>query len=376
MQNSTVKPRRQGILRLEAIIPLLIVIGLVWLYGVLFLDGHLRRGLEFLATRANGAEVNIGALKTRWFEPAIEIHDIQVTDANVPERNLVRIGTVRLAMAWDALLRAKVVVEHAEVLQVGINTPRARPGRVLPPQPASDDASDAGALVLAAFKEQLAGNAFGELIALAEGADPAMLLAQLGDDLKTRARLDELQAELARKETRWRERIASLPSLDTVKGLETRLRAVKLDGFRNVQEVQDSLRELDAIRKELETYRASLRETGDALDADTAAWQAAWADVERMAREDVAALQAHFSLPRLDGGNLSRALFGIDVMDTVVVAHDYVERARSYMPPKRSEEEKAVMRPTPHPRARGTDYEFGRPNAYPRFWLKRAVISS
>lgn len=34
------------------------------------------------------------------------------------------------------------------------------------------------------------------------------------------------------------------------------------------------------------------------------------------------------------------------------------------------------MRPTPHPRASGTDYAFGRADAYPRFWLKRAVISS
>ncbi|MDD2929639.1 MAG: hypothetical protein PHY50_07460, partial [Sideroxydans sp.] len=59
--------KKQGAIRVEAVVPMLIVVGLIVLYFSLFFDAHLRRGLEFGATQANGAEVNIGTLQTSVF---------------------------------------------------------------------------------------------------------------------------------------------------------------------------------------------------------------------------------------------------------------------------------------------------------------------
>ncbi|RYG55511.1 hypothetical protein EON80_30560, partial [bacterium] len=47
------------------------------------------------------------------------------------------------------------------------------------------------------------------------------------------------------------------------------------------------------------------------------------------------------------------------------------------MPPKKTPEEKAEFKaPTPRERSVGRNYKFGRPRAYPLFWLKHAAISS
>ena len=61
--------------------------------------------------------------------------DLQVTDKEHPERNLVQVGNIHFAALWDALLRGKVAIEDASVLDIMAFTPRKKPGYVIPPPP-------------------------------------------------------------------------------------------------------------------------------------------------------------------------------------------------------------------------------------------------
>lgn len=131
--------KKQGPIRLEAVVPMLIVVGVTVLYFSLFFDNHLRRGLEYGATQANGAEVNIGKLQTSVFKASMVIGDVQMTDPLQPQHNRVQIGEVRFAMLWDALLRGKVVIDEATIADVQIDTPRKRAGKLLPPPPPPSD---------------------------------------------------------------------------------------------------------------------------------------------------------------------------------------------------------------------------------------------
>ena len=110
------KNKKKGPLRLEAIIPITIILLLIIGYFTYFFDGHLRRGIEYGATFAHGAEVNVGALHTSFTEPSLTISKIQVTDKSDPTLNIIEIGTIKLKLLWDALLRAKFVIPESSVL--------------------------------------------------------------------------------------------------------------------------------------------------------------------------------------------------------------------------------------------------------------------
>src|SRR3989338_5308201 len=100
---SAAKPvKKKGPIRFEAIIPLSIVAALIWAYFFFFFDSHARRALEYVATQANGAEVNIGSLKTSFLDASLEVRGIQVTNAEAPEKNTVELGSMRWEMLWDA----------------------------------------------------------------------------------------------------------------------------------------------------------------------------------------------------------------------------------------------------------------------------------
>ncbi|MHB1117262.1 TIGR03545 family protein [Sideroxydans sp.] len=363
--------KKQGPIRVEAVVPMLIVVGATVLYFSLFFDAHLRRGLEYGATQANGAEVNIGRLQTSVFKATVLIGDVQMTDPLQPLRNRVQIGEVRFGMLWDALLRGKVMIDEAMIEDVQIDTPRKQAGRVLPP-PAPQSGPSASDKMLATMKEEFSGNVVGDLAAIAAGANPSEQLQQIGGDLKSDAYMAELQRSMDETEQQWKTRMAALPRGEDFSALRTRLGNVKVKDVKDVAQLQAAVKELQAIRDEFEAKSKPIGEAGTGLAGDLKGLQTSFAGLDDVVREDVRGLQARMKLPSLDAGNLSRALFGMDVLNKVQQARAYMEQARQYMPSKGKQADK----PAPRNIHKGRDYAFGHPKGYPAFWLRRALVTS
>ena len=370
MKNSTAKPvKKQGPIRFEAIVPLAIVVGLIVAYFSLFFDTHLRRGLEYAATQGNGAEVDIATVKTSVFDASVQIAGVQMTDPAQPMQNRVEIGQVRFRMLWDALLRGKVMIDEAVIEDVQVATVRQRAGYVLPPEP-EDDGPSATDKMLDQMKQEFSGNAVGDLAAIAAGADPSGQLKVAGSDLKSGAFLDELKKSQDEMEQQWRERIAALPKNEDFNALRTRLSKVQTKDFKDVTQVQASVKELQAIRDEFDAMSKPVGEAGGKLGGDMGKLRTSFTDLEKVMREDVQGLQSRLKLPSLDAATLSRALFGMDVLGKLQQGKGYMEQARQYMPAK------GAKKVAPKQIHKGHDYAFGRPKAYPAFWLRRAAVTS
>ncbi|MFH0934946.1 MAG: TIGR03545 family protein, partial [Pseudomonadota bacterium] len=371
MKNSTDKPvKKQGPIRFEAIVPLAIVVGVTVAYFSLFFDAHLRRGLEYAATQANGAEVDIGRVKTSVFEASLLIAGVQMTNPEQPERNRLQIGEIRFRMLWDALLRGKVMIDEAAIEDVQIDTPRQRAGFVLP-EPEQEAGPSATDKMLAQMKEEFSGNVVGDLAAIAAGADPAGQLKVAGEDLKSAAYLDGLQKSLDETEQQWRERLDALPTGEDFKALRERLAKVQLKDFKDVAQVQASVKELQSIRDEFDAKSKPVGEVTSKLGGDMGKLRGSFDDLDKVVRDDVRGLQKRMHLPSLDTATLSRALFGNDVLGQVQQARGYMDQARQYIPAK-----SAQNKPASSQSRKGRDYAFGQPKGYPAFWLRRALVTS
>lgn len=371
MKKSTDKPvKKQGPIRFEAIVPLAIVVGLIVLYFSLFFDGHLRRGLEYAATQANGAEVNIGRVQTSVFKASMQIAEVQMTDPAQPQQNRVEIGEMRFRMLWDALLRGKIMIEEAVIEDVQIATARQRAGYVLPPDPEQAEGPSASDRMLAQMKQEFSGNVVGDLAAIAAGANPSEQLKVAGEELKSSSHLDGLKKSQDEMEQQWRARFDALPKSEDFNALRKRLSGVQLKDFKDVTQVQASIREIQSIRDEFDAMSAPVGEAGGKLKGDMGALRTSFADLEKVMREDVRAMQSRLSLPSLDTATLSRALFGMDVLGKLQQGRAYMDQARAYIPVK------GANKAAPKQIHKGQDYAFGRPQAYPAFWLRRAAVSS
>lgn len=382
MTTSTVKPpKKQGPIRTGAVVPALILTILLAAYFSIFFDGHMRRALQYAGTQINGAEVNIASLRTSFWRADLQIEGVEITDKNQPQRNIFTVGKIQFKMLWDALLRAKVVVDEAQILDIQALVPRKSPGYVVPPSPPSQGPTALEKVedqVLTQTRKQYNENFLGDVASVLGGTDYKTQLKSIESNLKSDARIKELQKELEAKKQKWEARIKELPQGPEFKAYEARIKALKFDASKPA-ELAQNIQEADKIRREIEAKVKLVDETSKDVKGELGTYAQEFKNLEKMAQEDLRDLQTRLKLPSIDPKEFSKQLFMKMVEQKLGGLMKYVEVARKYMPPKKTKAEKQAKREeqvVPRKRGQGVNYHFPVTTGYPLFWLKHAAISS
>lgn len=379
-KSSSVK--KKGPIRTGAVVPSLIFAVLFAVYFVFFFDGNLRRGLEYAGTHINGAEVNVGRVATSFIHASLEIDDIQLTDKEHPERNTVQVGSIKFQMSWDALLRAKILVDEASILNIQALTTRRYPGYVVPPPPPSSPSPS----VLDKVQKEVAetaqkkynGNFLGDVAGVLGGADPKEQLKNMQGDLKSDAKIKQLEKDLAEKKIIWDQRIKQLPQSKELQGFADRVKVLKFD-FKNPSELAKNVQEAQKIINEAQDKVKLIDKTQKDLKGDVAIYSQSYKDLEKMVQEDIRDMQNRLKLPNIDAKEFSQQLFMQMIEKKLGSMAKYVVLARQYMPPKKTAEQKQAEKSEqviPPKRGQGKTYRFPVTTGYPLFWLKHAAISS
>lgn len=353
--------KHKGPIRFEAIIPFCIVSAVVYLYFLLFFDLHLRKAMEWGFTVANGAEVNIAKVDTSFWRATFRMEKLQATDPTKPELNRVQIGSVDFKLLWDALLRAKGVIELASVNQIEVQVPRKSPGRVLPPENEGQRQQ-----FLDTLKDKLASSPIGDVAKLLQGFDPMKEIKDLGS-LKSAARVQELTADLPKKEKEWNQTLSSLPSNKDFEEMQKKVAGIKVGG--NPAELQSQIGTLNEVVTGSQAQVGSVKAKGDTVVGDVQKYEASVAQVDDLMKRDREELESKMKLPKIDSKSLAKQMFGDMVGGRFGEVQKYLLMAKKHMPPKKQVAEKPA-------RGKGKNYEFGRPGTYPAYWLKKAAISS
>ncbi len=375
MSKKITKPKKKkGPIRYEAIIPILIVFALFFTYFKLFFDSHLKAGMEFGGTYANGAEVNIGNLSTSFINASLDIRDVQVTNKEVPAQNILQIGSIQFKALWDALLRGKIVVPLASVTDIMINTARKRPGRVLPVKKSSGDSMESlKSSAMDVTNKVLEGNIFGDLADIAQGENYKEKLKEMEGNLKTSQFIQKMEAELKEKEKLWKERIEKLPQKEEIKAIEARIKALKVDG-KDPTAILGAVKEAEAIYKEIDSKYKIIKDSRENLSGDLKLYKNLYADIKKYVDEDLNDLEGKLGIPSLDPKDLAMRIFGRQFAKEIQRAEKYMRLAREYMPPPKKDRQKDAI--TPRERQVGKNFKFRITKGYPLLWIQKANINS
>lgn len=370
-------------IRLEAVVPITLIIILTFAYFKFFFDSHLRATAEWGLTKALGVEVNIEAIETSVFDLSLKVKKIEVTDSQVPKQNVIQIGEIRFAALWDGLLRAKVVVNEAAVEQVEFSVPRKKPGYVAPPPPPPTEPEGPSAAEQLKDKAlNMAENKFDNNI-IGDAAswlgdtkkDP---LEGIQADIQSKALIEKFQKEVEAKNQEWQKRLKDLPKPEEFKALGDRMSKVKTSGFKNPQELASSLQELDKIFKDADKKYKTLDAANSDLTKDIKLIEGEVKSLQNQVNADIKDLENRIKLPKLDAASLATSLFMSYLGPYKDQVFKYKALADKYMPPnlKKKGTEEPDESIQPRPRAKGVSYEFGRPRSYPVLWIKKTRISS
>jgi uncharacterized protein (TIGR03545 family) len=363
--------KKKGLIRLEAIVPVLVLSLLTYLYFSFYFDRHMKSLIEYVGTQANGAEVNVDGVSTSFIRGSFDLERLQVTDPERPTHNALEIGNVHFSYLWDALLRMKFVVQEASINNVMLASPRATPGHVLPPKPATPSKLEAiQDQVFAQVKNRYGGNVLGDVLALLEGGDYQDQLAKIRETLKSEARVKSMIADVNGKKEFWDGKVKQLSDTSKLKEIEQTVAAVR--GEKNLVQQAQGVQKLTGLLGDVHKHYKEIEKSSKQLQAEVTAITKYPQELQGLVNEDIAALKNRFAIPQLDFKDMAMHLFAGQFAEYIAKARKYQAVAEQYLPEKKKEENEVI----PPKRSEGKYYQFPITTGYPLFWLKKAAISS
>lgn len=367
----TKKIKKKGPIRFEAIIPVLILTAITFVYFSYYFDHHMKKVVEYIGTEANGAEVNVDSIRTSFIRGSFDMDRLQVTDPARPTHNSIEIGNMHFSYLWDALLRMKFVVEEASINNIQLAKPRTSPGKVLPPKPATPSKMEAiQDQIMSQVKSKYGANMLGDVLAILEGGNYQDQIQKIRETLKSEVKVKEMISDVNTKKTFWDGKIKELSDTSKIKAIETTITEVK--GEKNILKQAQGVKKLTDLLKDVEKQYKEIEKSSKQLQSEVKTVTTYPQELQKIVSEDIASLKNRFSVPQIDFKDMAMHLFAGEFAQHITKARKYQALAEQYLPEKKEQKDVVI----PPKRSEGKNYQFPITKGYPLFWLKKAAISS
>lgn len=211
----------------------------------LLIDVVIKFALETAGTEINGAKVELASADLQLMNAQLTLHQLQVSNPNVPMENAFESSMIDLEFDSLRLLRRQFVVNRMTINDLKINTPRA----------------SSGAIGGRFFSKQKTFNSDNLKLATAIPGlslpDTDTLLAEEKQHLQNQ--VQEISKNLQTLEDQWQKRIDELPNDDDFKTYKQRWQILKekdwmekLQGIRQLQkDIDHDLNTISSLDKQL-----------------------------------------------------------------------------------------------------------------------------
>lgn len=356
---------RFRIFRWKAVGPLLLFLLLLVVLWILFADRIARSEAQDELSATLGTQVDIGSLRIRERDAAVDIGDLAIADPRNPMRNLFEAGTITVDLDPLPLAEKKIVIDQVKLAGLRFLTTRKTPARPADPNsPAGKLLAETRAWAKDKFQfPKLALGRVDTVKSLVLNPD------QLGSVQAAKSFLGTVDSTRADFEKRLDD-LQIRPLVDSSTALVNQLAKTdpKTLGIAGVQKsiasVQKAIDRIKQARSQLDTLQTTAKSSVGAL-------QQGLARVNEARLKDYAFAKGLLQLPSLDAPDIGAALFGEQSTDYFQQALFYARIAEKYIPPGLQ----PWNRPGPQrTRMAGTTVEFPKMQEYPRFLLRRGDI--
>lgn len=342
--------------RWSGLLPFVIVCAALTAFWLLLADTLLRYTVESLGSDLIGAEVNLDAASLTLDPLQLRLSHLQLTDPELPERNMVELGEAVASVEPWKLLMGQLIINELSVTGLQVDTPRRRAGWVKSREEVSTAEIEAAQSPSTLSKLQSELPSVEEVLA----KEPLLLTS----------RSEALQEHYAESRTALDALLSKLPDEPQRQQLQQRFNRATQGKPKTLAEFNTQKAELEKVQDELRTIkntleqgRQQLNQSREQLGADLAALKAA-------PGEDLKRLRAKYSLDTQGAMNLSGLLFGNKVEGWMTKGLQWYRRLEPLLGAgggKKEQEEKPQ-------RASGRYVRFPSHDPRPDFLLRQARI--
>lgn len=354
---------------LFVLIPLLIGLAVVYF----FVDGWIESGLESAGEAAVGAKVEIDNLKVSLSPIAIEWARLQVTNPNDTWTNMFETGKVRFAMNFGQLLRGKYIIETMEVNDLLLGTKRTTDGVLPKPPPKKEEPEGSNnaftAVATQALNKTVEQTPVFNIDNLRKGLNVDSLVKTL--DVKTLKYIDSLKKQVLAASQQWQ---SSLNDFETSKArlsqIEANVKAINPNELKSIDKITAAISTVDNSIKGINEIKQTFDNRKASITADIQKVSGSVGGIDDVVKQDYQKLLSMAKLPNLNTSGIAQLLVGQEMYKRALSYLHWVDFAREHI--KNSSAKPEEEKP---PRMKGQNIYFPVEHSYPKFWIKKVLIS-
>lgn len=355
--------RKKGIIFLAALIAIIFILSLI------FTDWWVENQLEKYGSAIVGAKVEIDDFSFSIIGLNVNWNRLQVTDPQNTMTNLFETDKCEFDMALEPLFSKKFIIENFELQGLRFGTPRETDGKLSKKEKEAQEK-------MPEFVTTLQRNLENEAAQM-----PVFQMGQLGKklnvdsiyalvDLKSPQKIDSLQSSFRQRFEQWENRFQELPDEQELTAIRNKLSAIEPGKIKEVNELQNALKNVNEVQKQLNDYKQNYQSIKSDFDADLKNIKATNNVVQDWIQADYRRALSLAKLPDLSVQNIAKLVFGKRLIDKYHLITRYVGTARYYAGRFKPEPKKESP-----PRLEGMDIHFGTPEELPKFWIQNIGLS-
>jgi len=335
-----------------------------------FIDSWITSGLEYAGEKAVGAKVEIDHLHLTVNPIGIEFSRLQVTDPDSGWKNLFETGKVKFALNFGQLLHGKYIIETMEVNNLILGTKRTTDGSI--PKPKEEKSSP----------QSLTEKAKPVLNPQDSKTSPSFDIDKIKRELKidsllnpnnlaTYRRIDTLKRQINDASLQWQNTLNEIDkSKVRLADIESKTKLINVGNINNIQSANEALNNAKSILNTANDVKTSFNNQKAVLTDGVNKFDSSIKDLDKLVAQDFHNIVSMAHLPDVSMKGIAEMVLGKDLLAKAYKYLGYVETARTKI--QNSSDKPPIETPK---RLKGQNIQFPIERTYPKFWIKKILIS-
>jgi uncharacterized protein (TIGR03545 family) len=359
------------------------VIFLVIVY--LFIDSWITSGLEYAGEKAFGAKVEIDHLHVTINPIGVEFARLQVANPDSGWKNIFETGKVKFALNFGQLLRGKYIIETVEVNNLILGTKRTTDGslpkpkeEIAPSRQITFDSTGIPVAILPPLTEQAKSALDPQDSKTSASFNIDKIKRELNFDsllnpnnLTMYRRVDTLKKQMNDASVQWQMSLDEIEKSKTkLADIESKTKLIDIGKINNVQSANEALNNAKNILNTANEVKASFNNRKAVLTDGMDKFDGSIKDLDKLAAQDFHNIISMAHLPDVSMKGIAEMVLGRDLLRNAYKYLGYVETARTKI--QNSSDKPPIETPK---RLKGQNIYFPVEHSYPKFWIKKILIS-
>lgn len=334
-----------------------------------FLDGWIEASLESAGETVFGAKVEIDHLSLSLSPVAVQFTRLQVANPRDPWKNIFETGKARFALNFGQLLRGKYIIETAEVNSLIIGTRRSTNGSIPKPSPSSSEEPSIFAEATSALVHEVQKAPVFDLTKIRKELKIDSLLNV--QNLRSVQYIDTLKRRVQQANEQWQATLNDIEkSKQRVAEIQANVAAINLNELKTLDKITAAVNNANSAYKGLNDLNETYKSRRGVLTDEINRLYASAAKIDDLAKADYETVTRLARLPDLSTKGIANLLLGREILQQANTYLSWIDYARTNIPKYKPEPD--YEKPS---RFDGQDIEFPVERSYPKWWIKKILIS-